>query len=1300
MPWIKDFLLCCSIALSLLPLAWAGSGLQSLRFEHLGPAQMGQHSIMLSAVQDSQGVMWLGTDDGLLRYDGRRGRLFSPSPTDPHSLSHPDVHSQLLLGADKLLLGTGGGLDEFDLLTETVRRIGLPGERRVPISRRVAGLAPAGAHQVWVQTPLDLLRYDTERRSFSTVEIPDLSPWSPGRPLRLSGLSSDGQGGVWLVAGHELIHLDREQKLQQRWPLNTSQHPDPYIRHMVLDGQGGAWIGVQGGLQVIDTLSGRQLDLPQRLGLPKTPLHAVLRDAQGSIWLGFGAHGLWRWRPGSAAAEQHSHHPAVPESLSSPSVSGLFQDRSGVLWVGSFDGKLSLVDLNSGGFRNYLSVVGDASSLSNETVMAVQPAGPEHVWAATYGGGLNRLHLASGRAEQFPLDTLPMPYQKALLLQPGRGLWVGGDSGLFLLDPDSGQVRRIALGETLGGGISIASIALDAQGDVWAGSAGGVYRIRPDGQLTRFRRKTGDPLALSNEVVDSILVARDGRLWLGTKGGLQLWDAQAQGFTQPVLPSVDLAKPADLIIKHLRQDAQGRIWVGSQLGLFELLPVPDQKDRWQLKSWRGLAGMPAGSIYGLENALDGALWFASERGLCRLDTERKTLRNYPSASGPFNWTYSLGGSAVSADGRMFYGGAGLLQFSPEGLRDNLVAPPLVLADIRVFNRSLVDPLAQLDPTRTRSSSPSEAASSLGALGVQGPLALARAIRLTQHEAMVSFDLRAMHYYSPSLSHYAWRLEGFDADWIAGPPGEGLATYTNLDPGRYRLLAKAANPDGAWGEPRQMLEIEVLPPWWRSLWFRVALAVSLALSVAAAWHWRLRALKLEQERLEAKVARRTAQVQSQRQQIATLSEIGRELTASLDAAAIQATLHRHVEALMPANVFGLGILNRAEGFIAFDFVIDHGQALKPYRRSLDAAEQPAALCVMTGEPQLIREFMHDNRAVDAGQRTPGASSQMLTLQSGAEPTRSRSGLYVALSIKGVVEGVISVLSDQPDAYSQTHLDILQTLAASTAVALDNADAYRQLKRTQAKLVEQEKMASLGALVAGVAHELNTPLGNGLMAASTLQDGARQFAAQVQSGGVKRSELQAFCEKAELSTELLMRSLSSSAQLVSSFKQLAVDRKSEPRRPFELNELALELRLALASALREGGHDLQLVLQGDLVLDSYPGSLGLVLKHLGSNALIHGFAERRGGLIRLSAERLPGDRARLVFSDDGQGIAPEHLAHIFDPFFTTRMGHGSNGLGLHLCYSLVHSMLGGEISVSSTPGQGTVFEMLLPLSAPRD
>jgi len=1270
--------------------ALAGNGLQSLRFELLGGERSGLQAVISSAQQDSRGLMWLGSSAGLYRFDGRGGRLFASEPADPETLSHPSVRSLLLLPGERLMVGTERGLDEMDLRSETLRRHGLPGERHMR-ERHVLGLQSASRGRVWVQTGVDLLHFDPARREFSPVALPALEPLVPGRRPVLMGLRSDGRDGVWLIAGRDLLHLDAEGQLLQRWPLAGFGKAEPGVRSLVIDAEQRAWIGTNSGVQMLDTRSGAHLDLPARWGLPSSLVHSLFRDQDDGIWVGTGGAGLWHWRPGSTQFESHVHHPALPDSVQSNSISSLFQDRSGVLWVGTWSWGVSLADLRGGGFRSYRSVVGDASSLSSDSVMAVAADGADHAWVASYGGGLNHLHLPSGEAERIGPEQLPMRYIKALLLQPGRGLWVGGDDGLFLLDLKSRQARRFELGERLGGGMSISSLALDDQGQLWAGSAGGVYRIAPDGQLSRYRRQAGQSGSLSNEVIDCVLPVRDGRVWLGSKGGLQLWDPRSQSFSQPVQPSADMPQPGELAIYALRQDGQGRIWAGTQLGLYELLQV--QTGAWQLKSWRGLAGMPKGWAHSLELAEDDALWFASPEGLSRIDPARQALRHYPARSGQFRGNFAQGGSARGAVGRLLYGGDGVLTFNPAELRDNPVAPPVVLADIRIFNRSLLDPAQAVHVAH-------DAASSLAALGVTGPLPLAEQLSLTHREAMVSFELRAQHFYNASRLQYAWKLEGFDRDWILGAPGEGLATYTNLDPGHYQLWVRAANPDGVWADARQLLAISVQPPWWSSWWFRTLVLSACVLGLAAAWQLRLNRLRQVQAQLESQVELRTAQVRAQRQQIATVSEIGRELTASLDLAAIQQALYRHVESLMPATVFGIGFLRAEEQAIAFDFVIDHGHAMKPYRRNLSAAEQPAARCVLSGEAQWLRQFAHDIRLLDSAVRARDARiDASLELQSGAEPTHAASGLYVPLRVKGQVIGVISVLSERADAYRQTDLDLLQALAAFAAVALDNADAYAQLKRTQNQLFEQEKLASLGSLVAGVAHELNTPLGNSLLAASTLQDGTREFKRLLAEGQLRRSELQAFCDTAEASAGLLVRGLASAAGLVSSFKQLAVDQTSERRREFDLAQLCEEVQLSLINRLRKDGHHLQIEVEPGLSLDSYPGPLGQVLSNLVLNAIIHGFEGRQNGQMRIEAEAAGAERVRLRFSDDGRGIAAEHLSRVFDPFFTTKLGSGGSGLGLHLCYTLVRSMLGGEISVSSEPGQGAVFELLLPRVAPQ-
>lgn len=260
------------------------------------------------------------------------------------------------------------------------------------------------------------------------------------------------------------------------------------------------------------------------------------------------------------------------------------------------------------------------------------------------------------------------------------------------------------------------------------------------------------------------------------------------------------------------------------------------------------------------------------------------------------------------------------------------------------------------------------------------------------------------------------------------------------------------------------------------------------------------------------------------------------------------------------------------------------------------------------------------------------------------------------------------------------------------------ALDDLQRAQNELVQAEKLASLGSLVAGVAHELNTPIGNAVMVASTMADDRREFE-QAVAGGLRRSALEGFLARASEGGQVLERNLQRAAELVGSFKQLAVDQSSYQRRPFEVAEVAQEVLLALSPTLRRSGvRMLDSVPQG-LPMDSYPGPLGQVLVNLITNAVEHGFEGRQPGTIRLHAQAAaaPG-WVRLAVADDGAGIPESSLGRIFDPFFTTRLGQGGSGLGLHLAYTLVTGVLGGRIEVRSQPGDGSEFVIELPCRAP--
>ncbi len=278
----------------------------------------------------------------------------------------------------------------------------------------------------------------------------------------------------------------------------------------------------------------------------------------------------------------------------------------------------------------------------------------------------------------------------------------------------------------------------------------------------------------------------------------------------------------------------------------------------------------------------------------------------------------------------------------------------------------------------------------------------------------------------------------------------------------------------------------------------------------------------------------------------------------------------------------------------------------------------------------------------------------------------------------------------------NVELEQRVAARTA---ELSEALATLRRAQNELVQSEKLASLGSMVAGVAHELNTPVGNALMVASTLTDQQQQFEQSLDQG-LSRSALNHFLLSVRDTSDILDRNLRRTADLINSFKQVAVDQTSEQRRGFDLREVAHEVLVTLSPSLRKTSHSLISEIPPDIRFDSFPGPLEQVLMNLTNNALRHGFEGRSNGQMRLLAELISDEWVRLRFSDDGVGISDKNLQKIFDPFFTTKLGQGGSGLGLSIAYNIVTGMLGGKIEVYSELGRGSEFVIDLPLTAPKE
>lgn len=260
------------------------------------------------------------------------------------------------------------------------------------------------------------------------------------------------------------------------------------------------------------------------------------------------------------------------------------------------------------------------------------------------------------------------------------------------------------------------------------------------------------------------------------------------------------------------------------------------------------------------------------------------------------------------------------------------------------------------------------------------------------------------------------------------------------------------------------------------------------------------------------------------------------------------------------------------------------------------------------------------------------------------------------------------------------------------------ALAALRATQQQLLLAEKMASLGQLVAGVAHEVNTPLGVALTAASLLQVHTAEFERRAQEGALTRRGLADFLAIAGESSAMVLRNLERAAHLVQSFKQVSVDRTTDGRRRFQLDTYIGELLASMAALWRQRPVAVTLDCPSGIELDSYPGTLGQVLGNLLQNALLHAFGGDQGGEIRIAVAELDADWLAISVSDDGGGIPADLQQRIFEPFFTTRRNRGGTGLGLHIVFNLVHQKLGGRVTVSSEPGAGSCFRLELPRVAP--
>lgn len=855
---------CITIFIFLLNAGAVFSQINKIRLEHLSINQGLSQSSVTSLVQDSTGFIWLGTQDGLNRYDGYNFTVYKPIPGDTTSISDNSILCMYVDKKGTLWIGTeNGGLDRFDNFTDGfISYKKNPNKKNSISSDCINSITEGYAGNLWLGTYNGLDFFNKSDSKFFVFHHSKNSQSISSDTVYCTLLDSKGNLWIGTQSGLDIYNIKSKTFSHLYNNKFTNSIVSNKIYCLAEDRQNNIWIGTPVGLDKYNPttkiFTHYKYSAQNKNSISSNYIDVIYIDNNGRVWVGTDNGGLCYQDQGQNGFTRFNNTVIIPIDEIDKQIVSILKDREDNIWLGSFDSGVYRYSTNKGIFGLIDVDFKNLNKLQQNDIGAICEDSEHNLWIGTNYVGLYRYDVQAKRfihySHSSSAKSLANNSINTLFLDRRGTIWIGTNKGLDEYYPPSDSFihyKNIPGNTNSLSNNYVVTMVQDKFNNIWIGtSGGGIDKFDPiRKKFVHYKNMRGNPNSLSSNDILDLFFDNKGILWVGTNGnGLDRFDTETGNFVHYVHNLNDnkgLSHNVVFDIFQFPNDTRGNLWIATGGGGLDELNTRTGK----IKFYTELNGLSNNEVYGILGDKNGNLWMSTNHGISEFDLKTKSFHNYDVSDNLQSNEFNQGAFYEDASGKLYFGGIdGLNAFYPDSIKDNYFNPEIVFTSFK----DLINPSDKINAIWAK-----------------------KKIKLPYYDNIISFRFAALSFINSKENHFAYKLEGMNNNWIDNGTSNEV-TFSNLPPGNYVLYVRGTNNDGIWSNKTASIKIIIDPPLWATMWFRGIILIIFAALIFLVFRLRVNSIKQQNKKLEDLVNERTKELVDKKEELETVNKKQKEL----------------------------------------------------------------------------------------------------------------------------------------------------------------------------------------------------------------------------------------------------------------------------------------------------------------------------------------------------------------------------------------------------------------------------------------